>query len=99
MEQRAAQTEVMLGPLQGHPQPHSEASGLGPPQLMALKQFRRSQGGRGSCSRPDEQNEAQSCPKHAATWRQDLNSDLLTRNLVPLLFLQELFNHFTGAQH
>ncbi|XP_027457110.2 uncharacterized protein LOC113926439 isoform X1 [Zalophus californianus] len=51
MERRAAQTEVMLGPLQGHPQPHSEASGLGPPQLMALKQFRRSQGGRGSCSR------------------------------------------------
>ncbi|CAD7677878.1 unnamed protein product [Nyctereutes procyonoides] len=51
MEQTTAQTEVMLGPLQGHPWPHSEGSGPGQPQPIALKQFRRSQGGRGRCSR------------------------------------------------
>lgn len=51
MEQTAAQTEVLLGPLQGHPWPHSEGSGPGQPQPIALKQFRRSQGGRGRCSR------------------------------------------------
>lgn len=55
----AAQTEVRPDSLKGLPQPHSEDPTSWPGQLrpVALKQFRRSQRGRGRCSREGKERQ------------------------------------------